>query len=81
MRTTVTLDQDVARLLKAKQTSTGRTFKQVLNDVLRAALGGGGRRPPRKRYRTIPMAKGVRPGINLDNIADLLAQIEGEDHR
>lgn len=81
MRTTVTLEKDVARLLKAKQAATGLSFKRVLNDALRAALGDRGRPPARKPYRTTPLAKGLRPGVSLDNVAELLAQVEGEDQR
>ena len=38
MRTTVTLDQDVQRLLKEAAHRSGRPFKQVLNDAVRAGL-------------------------------------------
>jgi hypothetical protein len=39
MRTTVTLDPDVQRLLKDAEHRSGRPFKQVLNDAVRAGLG------------------------------------------
>ena len=38
MRTTVTLDQDVQRLLKEAAHRSGRPFKQVLNDAVRSGL-------------------------------------------
>jgi hypothetical protein len=41
MRTTVTLDTDVQRLLEEAKYRTGRPFKQVLNDAVRAGLGRG----------------------------------------
>ncbi len=40
MRTTVTLDPDVQALLKKAMRKRDSTFKQVLNDALRSALGG-----------------------------------------
>lgn len=38
MRTTVTLDPDVERLLKAAAQERGAPFKQVLNDAVREGL-------------------------------------------
>ena len=46
MRTTVTLDADVQRLLKDAEHRTGRPFKQVLNDAVRAGLGRGSAKAP-----------------------------------
>lgn len=44
MRTTVTLDPDVQRLLKEAEHRSGHPFKQVLNDAVRAGLGRGAAR-------------------------------------
>jgi hypothetical protein len=81
MRTTITLDKDVAQRIKAATTRLGRPFKQVVNDALRAGLDDLEKPRKGKPYRTKPLKMGLRPGINLDNIGELLAQIEGEDHR
>jgi hypothetical protein len=35
----------------------------------------------RETYRTDPHRLGLRPGSNLDNIHELIARLEGEDHR
>lgn len=40
MRTTVTLDADVQALLKKAMRRSDRSFKRVLNDAVRAGLGG-----------------------------------------
>ena len=40
MRTTVTLDSDVAARLKAVARARGISFKQALNSAVRAGLGG-----------------------------------------
>ena len=50
MRTTVTLDPDVERLLKARMRETGVSFKQALNDAVRAGRGGV---PVRRRKRFV----------------------------
>lgn len=39
MRTTVTLDPDVARLVRDAMRDRGITFKQAVNDGLRAGIG------------------------------------------
>lgn len=55
MRTTVTLDPDVERLLKQVVRDHGISFKQALNDSIRAGVTGP--RKPSKRFvqRTFPM--------------------------
>jgi len=40
MRTTLTLDDDVAMLLKKKMDESGETFRDVVNRVLRVGLLG-----------------------------------------
>ncbi|HEX3537725.1 MAG TPA: hypothetical protein VHU15_13265 [Stellaceae bacterium] len=80
MRTTLTLDDDVAaeleRLLKSRETS----LKALVNDVLRRGLQEMTARPKhRKPFRT----KSV-PGrllIPIDNIAEALALAEGEEFK
>ena len=81
MRTTVTLDRDVADNAKAVMAKTGRPFKQVINDALRVGLEQMQRPPAAKPYRTRARRMGLRPGFSLDNIQELLAHAEGEDAR
>jgi len=81
MRTTLTLDEDVARKIKAIVRQSGRPFKQVINESLRIGLSA------RKEVRSLPkfqvQAKdlGELPGINYDNIGELLEQVEGPTSR
>ena len=77
MRTTLTLDEDVAARLKSESRRTGRSFKDVVNDYLRRGLEGARLAEPRKRFVVKARALGVRPGIDYDNVGDLLEQIEG----
>ena len=81
MRTTLTLDEDVAQMAREVVQSQRRPFKQVINEALRAGLEQLRRPPKAKPYRTVPQAMGLREGLSLDNIGELLAQIEGEDYR
>jgi hypothetical protein len=80
MRTTVTLDSDVAQELKALS-KEGRPMKQIINEALRLGLPHLKKPAACQPYRTRPHKMGLRPGHNLDNIAELLAQVEGEDAR
>lgn len=78
MRTTITLDDDVAAKLRSLSRRTGRAFRDVVNDVLRRGLA----RPPavagRKPFRVVARDLGaLRPGLNLDNIAELIERVEG----
>lgn len=76
MRTTLTLDEDVRAKLEAEMRRTGRSFKETVNETLRIGLTA------RKEAKVEPFeihARDLhaRPGINFDNIEELLDQIEG----
>jgi hypothetical protein len=76
MRTTVTLDPDVAAELRRVAAERGTSFKRVINDVVRAGL-----RAPRdaEPYRLPTFAMGLRSGIDLDKVARLAAEFEDEE--
>lgn len=78
MRTTLTLDEDVARQARTLSHSLGRPFKQVVNEAMRAGLEFISKPATGKRYRTRAKRMGMRPGINIDNIAELLDQLDSE---
>lgn len=77
MRTTLTLDADVADRLRALARERGLPFKQVVNSVLRRGLHGGPGTPSRFRVDARPL--GLRPGIDLDRALDLAARLEDEE--
>jgi plasmid stability protein len=81
VRTTLTLEEDVASGLKAEARRSGRSFKDVVNECLRAGLAqrGSTRAAPRFSVQPRDMGK-LRPGLSLDNVADLLERIEGPEH-
>ena len=79
MRTTLTLDDDVAAKLKAA--AQERPFKTVVNEVLRAglrALEKGA--PPRRPYRTRGFDLGPSLVGSPDNVEEVLSRVEGEGH-
>ena len=82
MRTTLTLDEDIAAKLKAEARRSGRSFKETVNEALRRALLVPQRVPPNAPFRVVTRdLGGLRPGISLDNIAEVLEQVEGLLHR
>lgn len=77
MRTTVTLDEDVAAKLKQAARERGVPFKVVLNDAVRAGLRTKAK--PAQPYRIEARPMGVRPGINLDKALRLAGELEDEE--
>ena len=81
MKTTLTIDDDVLDTARTIAERTHTPFRQVLNEALRVGLRTVEKPAKSCPYRTIPRKLGLRVGRNLDNIRELLAQVEGEDHR
>ena len=77
MRTTLTLDDDVAARLK--RLSRGGRFKDLVNQALRRGLDRLESREPRTAYRVSAVKLGPRRA-DLDNVAEVLAETEGDDH-
>jgi len=82
VRTTLTLDEDVAAKLKAEARRSGRSFKETVNSALRRALTEARHAPGEPPFRVEARDLGrLRPGLSLDNVAELLEQAEGPLHR
>ena len=81
MRTTLTLDPDVERLLKREMARTGGTMKAVANDALRAGLGAAGKPPRAPPYEVEPHDFGVRPGVDTDRLDWLAGETAGVRRR
>jgi hypothetical protein len=82
MRTTVTIDDDVATKLEAemrRQRSTN--FKQILNDVLRRGLLVRRELTASKPFRVRGRRMGKMQGLNYDNVGELLEHLEGAEHK
>jgi predicted transcriptional regulator len=76
MRTTVTLDPDVAAELKELARQRGVSFKEVLNDAVRAGLAAG---TEARAYRLPTTRLGLRPAVSLDGALRLAAAMEDEE--
>ena len=74
MRTTLTLDPDVAALVRRAMAERGVPFKQVVNDALRRALGettGAAHRTPSFRMG--------EPAVPLEKALQIAAALEDEE--
>ena len=80
MRTTLTIDDDVMRLLEQEARQSGLPFKQVVNRRLR--MGYAKREPASRRpFKVKARPLGLPPGLSYDNVASLIEALEGPDHR
>jgi hypothetical protein len=79
VRTTLTLERDVAERLKQEMRRTGKGLKATLNEALRRGLQMSGARAPRRRFGVEPHAFGVKPGIDLNRINQLVDELDVEE--
>lgn len=82
MRTTLTLEDDVAAAIEQRRSKLGHSLKQEVNDLLRAGLVHVEEdRPAPARFHVEPLDIG-RPLVdNFDDISKVLAIAEGEAYR
>ena len=80
MRTTLTLEEDVARL-KREARNSGKSFKQVVNEALREGLTARKAAKKQPPFKVKARRMGHYPGLDYDNIGVLLEQVEGPFHK
>jgi hypothetical protein len=82
MRTTLTIEDDVAALLNRVQAKRKASLKEVVNEALRNGLIAMSAPPEKRRpFRTKTLINGPRSIPNIDNVAEVLAAMEGEDYK
>jgi hypothetical protein len=82
VRTTLSLDDDVAAKLKAEQRRAGLPFKEIVNETLRRGLASRRIAARRQAFRVVARdLGGLKAGLSLDNIGELIEQTEGSLHR
>ena len=82
MRTTLSIDKDVAALLESLRRRRDVRFKDLVNDALRRGPKEMGSRPkPRKPFRTRTADLGAPRLAGLDNVAEAIATTEGDAWR
>jgi hypothetical protein len=78
MRTTLTLDDDLAGLLKQRARELGIPFKEAVNRTIRAGIGKDTTTRSHPAPKTISHSFGFRPGIDLDKLGQLADELEAE---
>ena len=81
MRTTLTLDDDIAAKLNAEVRRSGKSFKDVVNEFLRIGLNARQELKTSEPFKVRARKLGTHHGLNYDNIGELLEQIEGPRHK
>ena len=76
----MTLDADVASKARQVAAQLGKPFKEVINSALRSGLEQLLQPAAARIYQTDPRPMGLREGFSYDNVSDLIARMEGEDH-
>lgn len=80
MRTTLTIDDDVAEALQREQRRSQGSFKDVVNRALRAGLSLGAepaqRLPP---FEVEAKACGFRPGVDPERLNQLVDELQADD--
>lgn len=82
MRTTLSLDKDVAAALERLRKARKASLKDVVNEALRRGLGQMASPPAaRKPFRTRAVSLGRCLVGNVDNVSEVLAVAEGESFK
>jgi Arc/MetJ family transcription regulator len=79
MRTTVTIDDDLAARIEALRRREGLSLREALDRLLRRALQADATPPRARRYRTRPRKLGLRAGLDAAKLNPLVDELEVED--
>ena len=80
MRTTLTLDDDLAYVLKQRARLLDQSFRQVVNDTLRRGLSPGSADAPRRPYRVRTFSSEYAPGVDRLNLMDFADDLDDEQY-
>jgi hypothetical protein len=81
MRTTVTLDADVAAQLEKEMRASGKGFKEALNDAVRQGFSRRRQISEIEPFVVRARPLGVVPGLDYSRVGELLEVAEGPEHR
>jgi predicted transcriptional regulator len=81
VRTTLTLDADVAARLDQVARKQRRPMKTIVNAALRAGLAAIEQTAPSRTFKTTGFHLGPSLVGSLDDVEEVLARVEGEAHR
>jgi hypothetical protein len=79
MRTTLTIETDVAQQIRQRMAEKKLSLKRVVNDALRVGLSKTGEKERTARFVVKPWPLGLKAGIYEGKLGQLLDQLETED--
>jgi hypothetical protein len=77
MRTTLTIEPDVAQQIRRRMAQTGHPLRRVINDALRIGLSSD--KKTEVRFKVEPHSFGFKPGIDSDKLNQLVDDLETEE--
>lgn len=81
MRTTLSIDDDLASLLDQEVKRSGASFKETVNHLIRMGLMAAKQPVSRTPFVVVPDDLGVPLGIRYSKVAEMLDELEGPEHR
>lgn len=79
-RITISLDDDIADLLRKETRRSGVSFKGTVNHYLQLGLMAA-KQPARKKFVVKPLAMGLPPGLSYDKVGEFFEALEGPLHK
>jgi len=76
MRTTLTIDDDLAAALKDRARNAGQSFKAVVNEVIRTGLTAGEKPIAKSQFKVVSARRGFLPGIDPLKLNQLVDELE-----
>ena len=77
----MTIEDDVAAKITAEMRRSGKTLKETVNEALRMGLSMRKELRSAAPFKVHARQMGTIPGLNYDNIGELLEHLEGPSHR
>lgn len=78
MRTTLTIDEQIAERIRKEVKLGKRSMKQVINDALRRGMGLETPKPT-KAYRVQPHSSAFAPGVDAGRLNQLVDELESAE--
>jgi hypothetical protein len=79
MRTTLTLDPDVAHLIEDEVHRRRAPKKQIVNEAIRRGLSEASKKKAAKQYKVKPFHSQLQPGIDPNRLSEIAQEMEDEE--
>lgn len=81
MRTTLTIEDEVAQSIERLRTRERMSFREAVNRLLKAGLQAVESKPASRSYRSRTFDMGLQPGIDPNRLNQLADELEAEEFR